>query len=143
MVQAGVGWGWGLALGLGLLMSQEHQPSEAPLHPLDTTLQLRRDTIFCQALVAAVCTFSEQLLAALSYRYNNNGEYEESSRDASRKWLEQVAATGVLLHCQSLLSPAVVVSEGTREQGPLGAWAGELLPPHSGARPSGPTFSSY
>ncbi|XP_058418495.1 phosphatidylinositol 3,4,5-trisphosphate-dependent Rac exchanger 1 protein isoform X2 [Diceros bicornis minor] len=73
----------------------------------DTELQLRRDSVFCQALVAAVCTFSEQLLAALSYRYNNNGEYEESSRDASRKWLEQVAATGVLLHCQSLLSPAV------------------------------------
>ncbi|KAJ1076469.1 hypothetical protein K5549_002509 [Capra hircus] len=73
----------------------------------DTELQLRRDGIFCQALVAAVCAFSEQLLAALSYRYNNNGEYEESSRDASRKWLEQVAATGVLLHCQSLLSPAM------------------------------------
>ncbi|XP_054946328.1 phosphatidylinositol 3,4,5-trisphosphate-dependent Rac exchanger 1 protein isoform X1 [Physeter macrocephalus] len=72
----------------------------------DTELQLRRDSIFCQALVAAVCTFSEQLLAALSYRYNNNGEYEESSRDASRKWLEQVAATGILLRCQSLLSPA-------------------------------------
>lgn len=133
----------GLALGLGLLMSQEHQPSEALPHPLDTTLQLRRDTIFCQALVAAVCTFSEQLLAALSYRYNNNGEYEESSRDASRKWLEQVAATGVLLHCQSLLSPAVVVSEGTREQGPLGAWAGELLPLHSGAHSSSHSFSSY
>uniref|UniRef100_G1QAE3 Phosphatidylinositol-3,4,5-trisphosphate dependent Rac exchange factor 1 n=1 Tax=Myotis lucifugus TaxID=59463 RepID=G1QAE3_MYOLU len=79
----------------------------------DTELQLRRDTIFCQALVAAVCTFSEQLLAALSYRYNNNGEYEESSRDASRKWLEQVAATGVLLHCQSLLSPATVKEERT------------------------------
>ncbi|KAF6089023.1 phosphatidylinositol-3,4,5-trisphosphate dependent Rac exchange factor 1 [Phyllostomus discolor] len=79
----------------------------------DTELQLRRDTIFCQALVAAVCTFSEQLLAALSYRYNNNGEYEESSRDASRKWLEQVAANGVLLHCQSLLSPAAVKEERT------------------------------
>ncbi|XP_023382413.1 phosphatidylinositol 3,4,5-trisphosphate-dependent Rac exchanger 1 protein-like [Pteropus vampyrus] len=77
----------------------------------DTELQLRRDAIFCQALVAAVCTFSEQLLAALSYRYNNNGEYEESGRDASRKWLEQVAATGVLLHCQSLLSPATVKEE--------------------------------
>lgn len=60
--------------------------------------------------MAAVCTFSEQLLAALDYRYNNNGEYEESSRDASRKWLEQVAATGVLLHWQSLLTPATVVS---------------------------------
>ncbi|KAL2763586.1 phosphatidylinositol 3,4,5-trisphosphate-dependent Rac exchanger 1 protein [Daubentonia madagascariensis] len=79
----------------------------------DTELQLRRDAIFCQALVAAVCTFSEQLLAALSYRYNNNGEYEESSRDASRKWLEQVAATGVLLHWQSLLSPATVKEERT------------------------------
>lgn len=109
-------WGWGLP------MAQEHQPSEAHPCPADTELQLRRDAIFCQALVAAVCTFSEQLLAALSYRYNNNGEYEESSRDASRKWLEQVAATGVLLHCQSLLSPATVVSEG-----PLAAWAGELL----------------
>ncbi|XP_074867881.1 phosphatidylinositol 3,4,5-trisphosphate-dependent Rac exchanger 1 protein isoform X1 [Carettochelys insculpta] len=73
----------------------------------DTELQLRRDVIFCQALVAAICTFSEQLLAALNYRYNNNGEYEESSRDASRKWLEQIAATGVLLHYQSLLSPSV------------------------------------
>ncbi|XP_075757353.1 phosphatidylinositol 3,4,5-trisphosphate-dependent Rac exchanger 1 protein isoform X3 [Pelodiscus sinensis] len=73
----------------------------------DTELQLRRDVIFCQSLVAAICTFSEQLLAALSYRYNNNGEYEESSRDASRKWLEQIAATGVLLHYQSLLSPSV------------------------------------
>lgn len=74
----------------------------------DTELQLRRDSIFCQSLVAAICTFSEQLLAALNYRYNNNGEYEESSRDASRKWLEQIAATGVLLNYQSLLSPAVV-----------------------------------
>nr|XP_021143586.1 phosphatidylinositol 3,4,5-trisphosphate-dependent Rac exchanger 1 protein [Columba livia] len=73
----------------------------------DTELQLRRDSIFCQSLVAAICTFSEQLLAALNYRYNNNGEYEESSRDASRKWLEQIAATGVLLKYQSLLSPAV------------------------------------
>lgn len=79
----------------------------------DTELQPRRDAVFCQALVAAVCTFSEQLLAALSYRYNNNGEYDESSRDASRKWLEQVAATGVLLHCQSLLAPAAVREERT------------------------------
>lgn len=79
----------------------------------DTELQLRRDAVFCQALVAAVCTFSEQLLAALDYRYNNNGEYEESSRDASRKWLEQVAATGVLLHWQSLLAPGTAKEERT------------------------------
>ncbi|XP_030068178.1 phosphatidylinositol 3,4,5-trisphosphate-dependent Rac exchanger 1 protein isoform X2 [Microcaecilia unicolor] len=73
----------------------------------DTELQLRRDVIFCQSLVAAVCTFSEQLMAALDYRYNNNGEYEENSRDASRKWLEQISATGVLLNYQSLLSPSM------------------------------------
>ncbi|KAF7240906.1 Phosphatidylinositol 3,4,5-trisphosphate-dependent Rac exchanger 1 protein [Varanus komodoensis] len=74
----------------------------------DTELQLRRDAIFCQVLVAAICTFSEQLLSALNYRYNNNGEYEESSREASKKWLEQIAATGVLFNYQSLLSPSVV-----------------------------------
>lgn len=92
----------------------------------DPELQLRKDSIFCQVLVAAVCTFSEQLLAALSCRYNNNGEYEDSSRDASRKWLEQVTATGVLLHCQSLLSPAAVVSEGARRRRP-GSWYGRAL----------------
>ncbi|XP_018424538.1 PREDICTED: phosphatidylinositol 3,4,5-trisphosphate-dependent Rac exchanger 1 protein [Nanorana parkeri] len=73
----------------------------------DTELQVRRDAIFCQTLVAAICTFTEQLMAALNYRYNNNGEYEESSRDASRKWLEQIAVTGVLLTYQSLLSPNI------------------------------------
>uniref|UniRef100_A0A7N4PZ23 Phosphatidylinositol 3,4,5-trisphosphate-dependent Rac exchanger 1 protein n=1 Tax=Sarcophilus harrisii TaxID=9305 RepID=A0A7N4PZ23_SARHA len=83
----------------------KHFPMEHSLQ--DTELQLRRDVIFCQSLVAAICAFSDQLLAALSYRYNNNGEYEESSRDASRKWLEQIAATGVLLHFQSLLSPGL------------------------------------
>jgi hypothetical protein len=84
--------------------------------------------------VAAVCTFSEQLLAALSYRYNNNGEYEESSRDASRKWLEQVAATGALLHCQSLLAPAAVVS-----------WRGVLppLPPTCVSGLTGMSHSPY
>lgn len=117
-------WGWPGSV----------QPSAPPRPPPrlspDPELQLRRDTIFCQALVAAVCTFSEQLLAALSYRYNNNGEYEESSRDASRKWLEQVAATGVLLHCQSLLSPAALVSEGAGSGGgggSLGRGAGGPL----------------
>ncbi|XP_053546062.1 phosphatidylinositol 3,4,5-trisphosphate-dependent Rac exchanger 1 protein [Bombina bombina] len=73
----------------------------------DTELQVRRDVIFCQTLVAAICTFTEQLMAALNYRYNNNGEYDENSRDASRKWLEQIAVTGVLLNYQSLLSPKV------------------------------------
>uniref|UniRef100_A0A8C5SMR3 Phosphatidylinositol 3,4,5-trisphosphate-dependent Rac exchanger 1 protein n=1 Tax=Laticauda laticaudata TaxID=8630 RepID=A0A8C5SMR3_LATLA len=83
----------------------KHFPIDHTLQ--DTELQVRRDVIFCQALVAAVCTFSEQLLGALNYRYNNNGEYEESSREASKKWLDQIAATGVLLNYQSLLSPSV------------------------------------
>uniref|UniRef100_A0A4W3ILA3 Phosphatidylinositol-3,4,5-trisphosphate dependent Rac exchange factor 1 n=1 Tax=Callorhinchus milii TaxID=7868 RepID=A0A4W3ILA3_CALMI len=73
----------------------------------DLELQLRRDVLFCQSLVAAICTFSEQLLAALNHRYNNNGEYEEESKEASKNWLEQIAATGVLLNFQALLSPNV------------------------------------
>ncbi|KAK6471881.1 phosphatidylinositol 3,4,5-trisphosphate-dependent Rac exchanger 1 protein-like [Huso huso] len=73
----------------------------------DTDLQLRRDGIFCQSLVGAVCTLSEQLLAALNFRYNNSGEYEEESKEVSKKWLEQIAAIGVLLNFQSMLSPHV------------------------------------
>ncbi|KAG7254331.1 hypothetical protein CRUP_012696 [Coryphaenoides rupestris] len=71
----------------------------------DTSLQLRRDVIFCQAAGAAVLTLAEQLLSALRSRYNNAGEYQEDSKETSRKWLEQVAAIGVLLHFQSSLAP--------------------------------------
>uniref|UniRef100_A0A8C3RWC6 Phosphatidylinositol 3,4,5-trisphosphate-dependent Rac exchanger 1 protein n=1 Tax=Chelydra serpentina TaxID=8475 RepID=A0A8C3RWC6_CHESE len=98
---------WNLPLRIKNLVETIQKHVEGLLFCNYTELQLRRDVIFCQSLVAAICTFSEQLLAALNYRYNNNGEYEESSRDASRKWLEQIAATGVLLHYQSLLSPSV------------------------------------
>lgn len=120
---------WVGAVGLGAAAGAGAPAQRAPPRPPDTELQLRRDAIFCQALVAAVCTFSEQLLAALSYRYNNNGEYEESSRDASRKWLEQVAANGVLLHCQSLLSAAAVVSAGERDR--CAGSPGRRAPAHS------------
>ncbi|MBZ3871014.1 Phosphatidylinositol 3,4,5-trisphosphate-dependent Rac exchanger 1 protein [Sciurus carolinensis] len=64
----------------------------------DAEEQLHRYAIFCQALVATMCTFSEQLLEALSYGYNNNGENEESSRrqpQVKEKWamLEDICVT--------------------------------------------------
>ncbi|KAM6976673.1 phosphatidylinositol 3,4,5-trisphosphate-dependent Rac exchanger 1 protein [Aplochiton taeniatus] len=71
----------------------------------DTSLQLRRDVIFCQVAAGAFCTLAEQLLAALRARYNNAGEYQEDSKETSRKWLEQASAIGVLLHFQATLAP--------------------------------------
>uniref|UniRef100_A0A8C5E6E7 Phosphatidylinositol 3,4,5-trisphosphate-dependent Rac exchanger 1 protein n=1 Tax=Gouania willdenowi TaxID=441366 RepID=A0A8C5E6E7_GOUWI len=71
----------------------------------DTSLQLRRDVIFCQAATGAVCTLAEQLLTALRSRFNNAGEYLEDSKESSRKWLEQISVIGVLLHFQSTLAP--------------------------------------
>lgn len=73
----------------------------------DTELQLRRDAIFCQALVGALCTLAEQLVWALNLRYNNNGEYEDDCKEVSHKWLEQISAIGVLFNFQSTLSPHV------------------------------------
>uniref|UniRef100_A0A8C5HTU0 Phosphatidylinositol 3,4,5-trisphosphate-dependent Rac exchanger 2 protein n=1 Tax=Gouania willdenowi TaxID=441366 RepID=A0A8C5HTU0_GOUWI len=58
----------------------------------DSEIQLRRDMVFCQSLVTAVCAFSEHLLAVLN-------------QEASRQWLEQIASVGLLFHFQSLLSP--------------------------------------
>uniref|UniRef100_A0A8C8SIL1 Phosphatidylinositol 3,4,5-trisphosphate-dependent Rac exchanger 2 protein n=1 Tax=Pelusios castaneus TaxID=367368 RepID=A0A8C8SIL1_9SAUR len=71
----------------------------------DSEIQLRRDMVFCQSLVATVCAFSEQLMAALNQMFGNSKEYEMDTREASRRWLEQIANAGVLLHFQSLLSP--------------------------------------
>uniref|UniRef100_A0A672J3S1 Phosphatidylinositol 3,4,5-trisphosphate-dependent Rac exchanger 2 protein n=1 Tax=Salarias fasciatus TaxID=181472 RepID=A0A672J3S1_SALFA len=65
----------------------------------DSEIQLRRDMVFCQSLVAAVCAFSEHLLAVL-----NQVEYSLSF-EAGRRWLEQIASAGLLFHFQSLLSP--------------------------------------
>lgn len=74
----------------------------------DTSLQLRRDVIFCQAATGALCTLAEQLLAALRSRFNNAGEYQEDGKETSRKWLEQISVIGVLLYFQSTLAPHVV-----------------------------------
>nr|XP_014343831.1 PREDICTED: phosphatidylinositol 3,4,5-trisphosphate-dependent Rac exchanger 2 protein [Latimeria chalumnae] len=77
----------------------------ALLEYADSEIQLRRDMVFCQCLVASVCAFSEQLLAALNQMYNTSKEYEVETQEASKRWLEQIANAGVLLHFQSLLSP--------------------------------------
>ncbi|XP_076859942.1 phosphatidylinositol 3,4,5-trisphosphate-dependent Rac exchanger 1 protein [Brachyhypopomus gauderio] len=73
----------------------------------DTELQLRRDVVFCQALVGALCALAEQLVCALNLRFNNNGEYEDDSKEVSCKWLEQLSNVGVLFNYQSALSPHV------------------------------------
>uniref|UniRef100_A0AAX7UFU3 Phosphatidylinositol 3,4,5-trisphosphate-dependent Rac exchanger 2 protein n=1 Tax=Astatotilapia calliptera TaxID=8154 RepID=A0AAX7UFU3_ASTCA len=67
----------------------------------NSEIQLRRDMVFCQSLVASVCAFSEHLLAVL-----NQVNYE--AQEASRRWLEQIASAGLLFHFQSLLSPNLV-----------------------------------
>lgn len=69
---------------------------------------MRRDAIFCQALVGALCTLAEQLVWALNLRYSNNGEYEDDCKEVSHKWLEQISAIGVLFNFQSTLSPHMV-----------------------------------
>uniref|UniRef100_A0A8C9T010 Phosphatidylinositol 3,4,5-trisphosphate-dependent Rac exchanger 2 protein n=1 Tax=Scleropages formosus TaxID=113540 RepID=A0A8C9T010_SCLFO len=71
----------------------------------DSEIQLRRDMVFCQSLVGAVCAFSEHLLAVLHQTQSPGHEADTESHDASRRWLEQIASVGVLFHFQSLLSP--------------------------------------
>uniref|UniRef100_A0A8C7K0N2 Phosphatidylinositol 3,4,5-trisphosphate-dependent Rac exchanger 1 protein n=1 Tax=Oncorhynchus kisutch TaxID=8019 RepID=A0A8C7K0N2_ONCKI len=91
----------------GPVMTKACEETKILLPTPDTALQLRRDVIFCQSAAGAVCTLSEQLLAALRARFNNAGEYEEDSKETSRKWLEQAAAIGVLLNFQASLAPHV------------------------------------
>uniref|UniRef100_A0A8B9LTI8 Phosphatidylinositol-3,4,5-trisphosphate-dependent Rac exchange factor 2 n=1 Tax=Astyanax mexicanus TaxID=7994 RepID=A0A8B9LTI8_ASTMX len=67
----------------------------------DSELQLRRDMVFTQSLVGAVCCFSEQFLAVLNQTLSGESEGQESAR----RWLDQISSTGLLLHFQSLLSP--------------------------------------
>uniref|UniRef100_A0A674NM56 Phosphatidylinositol 3,4,5-trisphosphate-dependent Rac exchanger 2 protein n=1 Tax=Takifugu rubripes TaxID=31033 RepID=A0A674NM56_TAKRU len=66
----------------------------------DSEVQLRRDMVLSQSLVAAVCAFSEHLLAVLN----------QEAQEAGQRWLEQIASAGLLLHFQSLLSPNLVSS---------------------------------
>ncbi|XP_078590252.1 phosphatidylinositol 3,4,5-trisphosphate-dependent Rac exchanger 2 protein-like isoform X1 [Branchiostoma floridae x Branchiostoma japonicum] len=71
----------------------------------DPTTSSRRDVVFSQALSAAVCAFSEQLLAALNFTFNNMKEYKMDNKLASIKWLEQTASIGVMVMFQAMLSP--------------------------------------
>uniref|UniRef100_A0AAX7V0M6 Phosphatidylinositol 3,4,5-trisphosphate-dependent Rac exchanger 2 protein n=1 Tax=Astatotilapia calliptera TaxID=8154 RepID=A0AAX7V0M6_ASTCA len=70
----------------------------------DSEIQLRRDMVFCQSLVASVCAFSEHLLAVLNQEIPDSQDLQEA-QEASRRWLEQIASAGLLFHFQSLLSP--------------------------------------
>nr|XP_023650355.1 phosphatidylinositol 3,4,5-trisphosphate-dependent Rac exchanger 2 protein [Paramormyrops kingsleyae] len=74
----------------------------ALLQYTDSEIQLRRDMVFCQSLVAAVCAFSQHLQAALNQA---QGESDAEAQEASRLWLEQISSVGLLFHFQSLLSP--------------------------------------
>ncbi|GCB72902.1 hypothetical protein scyTo_0002246 [Scyliorhinus torazame] len=87
----------------------------ALLENTDTEIQLRQDMVFCQSLVATVCAFSEQLLAALHQMYDTNSEYEIETQEASRKWLEQIANVGILFNFQSLLSPNLMDEQAILE----------------------------
>ncbi|KAF5903572.1 phosphatidylinositol 3,4,5-trisphosphate-dependent Rac exchanger 2 protein, partial [Clarias magur] len=66
----------------------------------DSEIQLRRDMVFSQSLVGAVCSFAEHLLAVLNRVLSGESDAQEC-----RRWLEQISHTGLLLHFQSLLSP--------------------------------------
>uniref|UniRef100_A0A672J716 Phosphatidylinositol 3,4,5-trisphosphate-dependent Rac exchanger 2 protein n=1 Tax=Salarias fasciatus TaxID=181472 RepID=A0A672J716_SALFA len=70
----------------------------------DSEIQLRRDMVFCQSLVAAVCAFSEHLLAVLNQVEDLDADIPDA-QEAGRRWLEQIASAGLLFHFQSLLSP--------------------------------------
>ncbi|XP_029447296.1 phosphatidylinositol 3,4,5-trisphosphate-dependent Rac exchanger 2 protein [Rhinatrema bivittatum] len=87
----------------------------ALLEYTDSEIQLRRDMVFCQGLVATVCAFSEQLLAALNQMFDSRKDYEMETREASRRWLEQIASAGVLIHFQSLLSPSLTDEQAMLE----------------------------
>uniref|UniRef100_A0A8D3E4W7 Phosphatidylinositol-3,4,5-trisphosphate dependent Rac exchange factor 2 n=1 Tax=Scophthalmus maximus TaxID=52904 RepID=A0A8D3E4W7_SCOMX len=69
---------------------------------VNSEIQLRRDMVFCQSLVAAVCAFTEHMLAVLNQV--NHTDLQEA-QEASCRWLEQIASAGLLFHFQSLLSP--------------------------------------
>uniref|UniRef100_A0A672ZUZ5 Phosphatidylinositol-3,4,5-trisphosphate-dependent Rac exchange factor 2 n=1 Tax=Sphaeramia orbicularis TaxID=375764 RepID=A0A672ZUZ5_9TELE len=73
-------------------------------NPVDSEIQLRRDMVFCQSLVAAVCAFSEHLLAVLN-QDNQDPQDLQEAQEASRRWLDQISSAGLLFHFQSLLSP--------------------------------------
>uniref|UniRef100_A0A8D3BTW5 Phosphatidylinositol-3,4,5-trisphosphate dependent Rac exchange factor 2 n=1 Tax=Scophthalmus maximus TaxID=52904 RepID=A0A8D3BTW5_SCOMX len=79
----------------------------------DSEIQLRRDMVFCQSLVAAVCAFTEHMLKIrhtcrcklfTSFCFSDPQDLQEA-QEASCRWLEQIASAGLLFHFQSLLSP--------------------------------------
>ena len=72
---------------------------------IDITLFQRDLLHFSQCLTAVLSTLSCQLVAALSGQYNPERQFISDNSEASTKWLEQLAAIGLLVKFESLLLP--------------------------------------
>ncbi|MBZ3883320.1 Phosphatidylinositol 3,4,5-trisphosphate-dependent Rac exchanger 1 protein [Sciurus carolinensis] len=77
----------------------------------DTKLQLRRDIVFCQVLVTAMCTFSKQLLVALSYCYNNKQWRKEEWTMLEDIWVTLLELESVTLSFKQLDENCVATLE--------------------------------
>lgn len=64
-----------------LLLLYSYQPHVFFASLLDSEIQLRRDMVFCQSLVAAVCAFSEHLLAVLNQVHHTCQDLESENYD--------------------------------------------------------------
>jgi len=71
----------------------------------DVLLFQRDQHHFSQCLSAVLSTLTSQLIAALSGQYNPERQYISDNIEASTKWLEQMAAIGVLVKFEALMQP--------------------------------------
>jgi len=72
---------------------------------LDILLFQRDQHHFSQCLSAVLSTLTCQLTAALSGQFNPERQYISDNTEASTKWLEQIAAIGVLVKFEALMQP--------------------------------------
>ena len=72
---------------------------------LDILLFQRDQHHFSQCLSAVLSTLTCQLTAALSGQFNPERQHISDNTEASTKWLEQIAAIGVLVKFEALMQP--------------------------------------